>query len=62
MDEDIVKKIFDTIFAIEQNLGDLVGLSAACCIIQKHKGAICVDTEHGDGSKFHIYLPLMQGD
>ncbi len=62
MGEDVLKRISDPVFTIKQALSDEVGLSATCYIIQRYEGAISVDTGRGDGSKFHLYLPLVRGD
>ena len=62
MDKETVEKIFDPLSTEKQTEEAILGLSAAYSIIQRHKGAISVDTKLGEGSAFHIYLPISQGD
>jgi signal transduction histidine kinase/ActR/RegA family two-component response regulator len=57
---DVLPKIFDPYFSTKQRgtqKGMGLGLTICHSIIQKHKGAITVETEVGAGSSFHIYLP-----
>jgi len=58
MDEEILGRIFEPFFTTKQTVGAGLGLSATYGIIQKHKGAIFVDTKRGEGSTFHVYLPV----
>lgn len=60
MDQETVDKIFEPFFTTKQTVGVGLGLSAAYGIIQKHKGAISVDARVGEGSTFHVYLPIAQ--
>lgn len=62
MNKETIENIFDPFSTEKQTLGARLGLSAAYSIIQRHKGAISVDTKLGEGSTFHIYLPISQGD
>lgn len=57
MDEETIERIFEPFFTTKQTVGVGLGLSATCGIIKKHKGAIAVDSNQGEGSTFHIYLP-----
>ena len=57
MSEETVKRIFEPFFTTKKTVGVGLGLSAACGIIQKHKGAISVETKPGAGSTFRVYLP-----
>ncbi len=52
----VLTKIFDPFFSTKQT-GSGLGLSTAYSIIQKHEGFITVDSEPGEGSVFHVYLP-----
>jgi len=49
-------KIFDPFFSTKFNAHGL-GLSTAFSIIEKHEGFIEVNSEHGEGTTIHIYLP-----
>ena len=42
--------------------GTGLGLSVAHGITSSHHGAIAVDTEPGQGSTFHLYLPLVENE
>jgi CheY-like chemotaxis protein len=58
--KDVLSKIFDPYFSTKQR-GDRkgMGLGLTIChsIIQKHEGAISVESEVGVGTTFDIYLP-----
>lgn len=54
--EDCLSKIFDPYFTTKQT-GSGLGLTTTYSIIQKHNGYITVESELGQGSTFHIYLP-----
>lgn len=58
MDQRTAERIFEPFFTTKQTVGVGLGLSAASGIIQKHEGVITVDTRAGEGSTFHVYLPL----
>ncbi len=51
-----LQKIFDPYFTTRQE-GSGLGLSISYSIIKKHEGYITVESEIGDGTSFHIYLP-----
>ncbi len=58
-----VEKIFDRFFRVRQNLslhetGSGLGLYLARWITEAHKGQISVESNIGEGSVFHVYLPL----
>ncbi len=51
--------IFDPFFTTrKQGEGTGLGLSAAYGTIIQHMGAITIDSEPGEGSTFHLYLPI----
>jgi signal transduction histidine kinase len=58
--KDVLPKIFDPYFSTKQR-GDQkgMGLGLTIChsVVQKHHGAISVDSEAGHGTTFHICLP-----
>lgn len=61
--KDVVPKIFDPYFSTKQR-GDRkgMGLGLTIChsIVQKHDGAITVESAVGVGTTFDIYLPAIQ--
>ena len=60
MSQETADRIFEPFFTSKQTVGVGLGLSAAYGIIQKHEGTISVDTKQGEGSTFHVYLPIPQ--
>ncbi len=59
--EEVVGSIFDPYFTTKQE-GSGLGLALSYSIIQKHGGAIQVDSEPGRGTCFTIYLPAKKGN
>ncbi|MFP4527885.1 MAG: PAS domain S-box protein [Candidatus Kapaibacterium sp.] len=59
--KEYLNRIFDPFFSTKSG-GHGLGLSAAQVIIRKHGGAITVESEHGRGSTFNIYLPAAKPD
>lgn len=58
MSSDVLEKIFDPFFTTKEvGEGTGLGLSVAYGIVREHAGWIDVQTEHGAGSSFSIYLP-----
>ncbi|MBL9205653.1 MAG: CHASE domain-containing protein [Opitutaceae bacterium] len=59
---EILPRIFDPYFSTKQR-GDKkgMGLGLTIChsVVQKHHGAITVDTELGKGARFQVYLPAL---
>ena len=53
---DHLKRIFDPFFTTKQK-GTGLGLATCYAIIQKHTGAIDVESVMGKGSTFHIFIP-----
>jgi hypothetical protein len=60
MSRETAERIFEPFFTSKRTVGVGLGLSAAYGIIQKHEGTISVDTKQGEGSTFHVYLPIPQ--
>ncbi len=59
MEEHVRQRIFDPFFTTrERSEGTGLGLSVVQGIINRHGGAIHVDSVVGEGTKFRIYLPL----
>jgi PAS domain S-box-containing protein len=63
IDAAIIDHIFDPYYTTKSaNEGTGLGLSIVHSIVQSHKGAIRVDSTVGEGTAFHIYLPLYTPD
>jgi PAS domain S-box-containing protein len=61
MDTKILSRIFDPFFTTkEKHRGTGLGLASAYGIIKNHDGAITAYSEKGQGSTFHIYLPVSE--
>lgn len=59
MSEDVLKQIFDPFFTTKKGgKGTGLGLALAEQIISSHKGYIFAESVPGQGSTFHIYLPV----
>ncbi len=52
-----IPKIFDPYFTTKQE-GSGLGLASVYSIIKRHSGHITVESKHGMGTIFHIYLPV----
>ena len=59
MSDQITTKIFDPTFTTKK-FGKVhgIGLSTVAAIVKRYKGHILVKSEVGQGSAFHIYLPV----
>jgi len=51
-----IAKVFDPYFSTKQQ-GNGLGLASAYSIIKNHDGLITVESDHGKGSSFIVYLP-----
>ncbi len=54
-----LKRVFDPFFTTKKE-GHGLGLATAHSIVQQHGGILRVESELGDGSTFHIYLPAVE--
>jgi PAS domain S-box-containing protein len=55
------KRLFEPFFTTKEvGLGTGLGLSMAYGTIQSHHGIIEVESTQGEGSVFHVYLPLVE--
>ena len=61
MDEVVMEKIFDPYFTTKSpGEGTGIGLAVALGIVKSHGGSIKVYSKIGEGTAFHIYLPLIE--
>jgi signal transduction histidine kinase len=56
---DQVGKIFDPYFTTKET-GTGLGLAIVSELVGKHRGALQVTSIVGEGTGFHVYLPLVQ--
>jgi signal transduction histidine kinase len=56
--EEIRGKLFDPFFSTKASKGSGLGLSVTMGIITKHGGSIDVESTQGEGTTFHIWLPI----
>lgn len=57
MPKEIMSRIFDPFFSTKET-GHGLGLATAYSIMQRHDGAVTVESEQGRGSTFHLFLPV----
>jgi len=61
MHPDIIHRIFDPYFTTKAvGKGSGMGLAVVHGIVKNHNGAITVDSIHGEGSTFAIFLPVAE--
>ncbi|MEW5742973.1 MAG: ATP-binding protein [Myxococcota bacterium] len=63
MDEATRKRIFEPFFTRRADgQGTGLGLAVVQSIVSGHDGAVLVESAPGQGSAFHVYLPLLEED
>jgi signal transduction histidine kinase len=61
IDESNIERIFDPYYTTKQkNGGTGLGLALINQIVQDHGGRISAQSQIGKGTKFHVYLPLIE--
>ncbi len=60
MSRETMERIFDPLFTTKQDNGTGLGLSIVHKIVENHCGAVRVESRHGEGSVFHVYLRAMK--
>lgn len=60
MDEKTLKQIFDPFFTTRpKEMGTGIGLSVTSTILKNYGGTITAQSQPGNGSSFHMYLPII---
>ena len=60
MDAHVLERMFDPFYTTHMNTGGTgLGLAMSDAIIRRHSGLITAESEVGQGTIFHIYLPCM---
>jgi PAS domain S-box-containing protein len=63
MPPEVLERVFEPYFTTKKKgEGTGFGLSIVHGIVQKHQGAINVESRQGSGTTFSVYLPIMMGD
>jgi two-component system, cell cycle sensor histidine kinase and response regulator CckA len=57
MPRDVMERIFEPLFTTRQSGGTGLGLAVAHQVMTQHEGYIFVESEPGQGSTFHLFLP-----
>ena len=61
IEKDVMDRIFDPYFTTkEKGEGTGLGLSVVHGIVKNHQGIITVESEPGDGTSFHVFLPVAE--
>jgi two-component system cell cycle sensor histidine kinase/response regulator CckA len=63
LDSNALEHIFDPFYAtLSATTGEGLGLAAAYGITRNHGGVITIESIHGKGTTFHIYLPAVAAE
>ncbi|TCV93890.1 signal transduction histidine kinase [Luteibacter rhizovicinus] len=61
MSQDVLQRLFEPFFTTKET-GTGLGLLSCKRIIASHGGVMRVRSKPGEGTQFHLYLPLAEGD
>jgi len=61
MSEEVCNQCFNPFFTTKKSTGSGLGLSTVQGIVRRHEGSISVDSSPGEGTTFHIRLPVADG-
>jgi two-component system cell cycle sensor histidine kinase/response regulator CckA len=61
MPPEVMDRAFEPLFTTKQSGGTGLGLAVAHQVIKQHGGHIFVESEPGEGTVFHLFIPIPKG-
>jgi len=61
IEEEVREHIFEPFFSTKDGMGTGLGLATVYGIVNQHEGAIDVESVAGEGTTFHVVLPVAEG-